>query len=303
MKEILVVCGPTASGKTAFALKLAGTKPSSIISADSRQIYRGLTILTGKDIPTGFYKEKDYYTDGTVRLFGFDLCEPNETFSAAEYSDRMRAILENETEKDRQVIIVGGTGFYLQAITQPASLAKVPPNEKLRQKLNQLSVMKLQQELKKINSEKLNSMNPSDIKNPRRLIRAIEVAQAPTGSNPVASDSLFTFSWIGLRLPLEQIKERITSRTASRFAAAINEVKTLLVTYPDQSLPIYTSLGIKPILRYLAKEITDEELRKLWVTDEVNYAKRQMTWFKKQEQIIWYDQIRLNKWPLTTTKK
>ena len=85
------------------------------------------------------------------------------------------------------------------------------------------------------------------------------------------------------------------SRVKNRLAKAVSEVATLLAVYPDQSLPIYTTLGVKPILKFLAGEITREQLQELWVTDEANYAKRQITWFKKQKTIIWYDQSSLGK--------
>lgn len=296
--KVVIICGPTGSGKTTLAFRLAGNQPTSIISADSRQVYQGLDVLTGKDIPTGFHKEKDYYTKGSLRLFGFDLIRPDETMSAAQYSKIIRQVLAQEIKQNRQVIIVGGTGFYLKALTQPNSLAGIMPDKKLREGLNQLTIEQLQQKLKEVNPKRLASMNQSDISNPRRLVRAIEVASAPTTPTRTLlvgetyktyEESPRRFVWIGLSVPLEALKERIAARVDSRLPAAIVEVSALCRSYPDRGLPIYTSLGVKPILRYLGGEITRGQLHDPWVIDEVNYAKRQLTWFKKQSQIIWYD--------------
>lgn len=310
--NVLIICGTTGSGKTALALKLANDKPTSIISADSRQAYEDLSIITGKDIPAGFEKIESelifhgrrviYYCPsskleegtrekyGGVRLWGFDLLKPDETFNAAEFVDLTNQIIKKEIDENRQVIIVGGTGFYLKALTEPQSLAQVEPDEKLRQKLNKMTTGELQQQLWEINPQKFLSLNDSDIKNPRRLIRAIEVSATPSPYQGEGRGEVkHKFTWLGLILPLEVLKQKIRERVISRLeAGAPDEVKNLLAKYPDQTLPIYTTLGVKHIVRLLQNEISKAELVDLWTIDEVNYAKRQITWFKKQSQIIWY---------------
>jgi len=289
-KKVLIIVGPTASGKTALALRLAEASAkagqfTSIISADSRQVYRGLDVLTGKDIPA----EK-----ANLRLFGLDLIDPDQTTNAAQYSDYARAILAKEIKAGRQVIVVGGTGFYLKALVSPGSLAAVTPNDRLRQELNRLPVRELQHRLKEIDAKRLAAMNQSDVANPRRLIRAIEIASSPSPSGSVPEGHRYSFVWVGLSLPLEEIKKKIAKRVDRRLPSAISEVKSLLAAYPDRRLPIYTSLGIAPILRFLDGEISHAQARQLWTTEEVQYAKRQLTWFKKQQQIIWYDQDRIS---------
>ncbi len=298
--KIIIICGPTASGKTALALKLAGDEPTAIISADSRQVYEGLDILTGKDIPEGAKKLSSsllfhhrpvvYYEIDNLRFWGFDLLKSDESFNAAEFVTLTNQIIIQEINGDRGVIVVGGTGFYLKALTQPEMLAHVSPSEELRQELSLLSTEDLQQRLWEIEPQKFLSLNDSDIKNPRRLTRAIEIFSSPfVPIRPSGPISPISFRWLGLRPSLPETKRKILARVNSRLSAgAVAELKALLIKYPNRFLPIYTSLGVAQILQFLDGEITSDQLRELWVIAEVNYAKRQVTWFKKQPQIIWY---------------
>lgn len=310
--KVLIICGPTASGKTALAFKLAGDKPTSIISADSRQIYEDLDIITGKDIPKNYIKKTSkllfngrpiiYFESypppyegggkvgvsgrrGRVRLWGFNLLKPNESFNAYDFVALTNQIIARETTENRRIIIVGGSGFYLKALTEPLTLASAHVNEKLRQELNPLAVEALQQRLWEANPQKFLSLNDSDIKNPRRLIRALEVASAPSIKldQSVQLDKDLEFDWIGIQMPIDTLKAKIRARVIARLnAGALDEVKQLLARYKDRSLPIYTSLGVKEIIAYFGNQINKDELINLWTTSEVNYAKRQITWFKKQ---------------------
>ncbi|OGD72182.1 hypothetical protein A3A84_01845 [Candidatus Collierbacteria bacterium RIFCSPLOWO2_01_FULL_50_23] len=304
-QKVIIICGPTSSGKTALAFRLAGERKSSIISADSRQVYRGLDTVTGRDIPAAFIRKdstprfKDrpvvVYEKDNIRLWGFELLFPDETYNAADFSDLTGRVVRQEQAEDRTVFIVGGTGFFLKALTEPDSLAPTIPDENLRAQLSSLSKEELAEKLWETNPQRFVALNQSDASNPRRLIRAIEVAQTSTQPKPAPPLPQLNFVWVGIKLPLPEIIVKIGSRVKNRLAKAVSEVATLLAVYPDQSLPIYTTLGVKPILKFLAGEITREQLQELWVTDEANYAKRQITWFKKQKTIIWYDQSSLGK--------
>ncbi len=217
--------------------------------------------------------------------------------SAGQFTDYSRRIIDQEITANRQIIIVGGTGFYLKALTQPNLLARVPANEFLRSKLNQIPLVDLQRRLKHDDPARLAEMNQSDAHNPRRLIRAIEIAQTLSISAPRPAPNPFrnlNFSWVGINISLLDLKSKIAIRVDRRLISAISEVKTLFTNYPDRSLPIYTTLGVRPILRFLDGEIDRSRLRSIWTTDEINYAKRQLTWFKKQDGIIWYDQDRVS---------
>lgn len=291
--KVLIICGPTASGKTALALRLARAEPTSIVAADSRQVYRGLDLLSGKDIPAHFTKTRGFYTDGATRLFGFDLINPDQTMSAAVYADYARSVIAHETKAGRRVIVVGGTGFYLSALAHPERLARVAPNPKLRQDLSRLTLSSLKRRLQKTAPARFAAMNHSDQNNPRRLIRAIEVAN----SRPLASrhKSLINFLWWGIKTsPL--LKKRLEVRVRQRLKAdALAELEALLTRHPDSRLPIYQSLGVKWLLEFREGRVDRATLISRWVTDEYHYAKRQLTWFKKQSEIIWYDQDRLSR--------
>jgi tRNA dimethylallyltransferase len=284
-QKILVICGPTASGKTDLALQLAKELPkANILSVDSRQVYQDLDLITGKDIPQDL--------PATIKIFGLDIFKPNETANLADFVRYSQKIINESEESNIPLIVVGGTGLYLKALTQNLSLAAVPPNPELRQKLESLSLKELQDLLKKQNPQKLSSLNHSDFMNPRRLIRAIEISSAKSGSikNDTSSAFLPEFRWVGLLPDKESIKKHILARVLSRLEqGAITEVKNLLKKYPDRDLTIYSSLGVSQIIAFLEGKLSPEELVRVWTNAEVDYARRQIVWFKKQPGIVWYD--------------
>ncbi|KKU05320.1 MAG: tRNA dimethylallyltransferase [Candidatus Collierbacteria bacterium GW2011_GWB1_45_35] len=316
---ILVICGATATGKTSLALKVAteiislsslrGAKrrgspgyplrvnltPSTsvnILSADSRQIYRGLDIVTGKDLPRDL--------PPMIRFFGLDLVEPNQPFSLLDYVRYAKKVIQESLDKDIPLIIVGGTGLYLKAITSDLLNVQVPPNQSLRLELEKLTLVELQNQLQEVNFEKYKSLNNSDIHNPRRLIRAIEISSAnPSlrGGIPTwQSHSTPTFLWVGLRQDKEAQSASIRQRVLKRLnAGAIDEVKQLIKKYPERDMALFTSLGVREIIEFLNKKISREELINLWTATENDYVRRQMVWFKKQPGIIWYDRNKINK--------
>lgn len=291
MKNILIICGPTASGKTSLALKVAHLLPKvNILSADSRQVYQGLDIVTGKDIPKGLPL--------SIKLFGIDIAEANKKYNLSDFTHYSKVIVQQSLDQNTPLIIVGGTGLYLKAITSNLLNVHVPPNDKLRKKLEKLDIPKLQNKLQKLNLEKFASLNNSDVNNPRRLIRAIEIASSlPVGAHRDAPDKpLPHFLWLGLRQDKEAQKAGIRQRVIERLdAGAPAEVKKLFKKYSVQSLPLFSSLGVTQIIEYLDKKISREELIDRWTAAEIDYARRQMVWFQKQPGIIWYDKSKVNK--------
>ncbi len=292
---ILVICGPTASGKTSLALSVAKhLSRANILSADSRQIYKDLGIVTGKDIPKNLSR--------SIKLFGLDLVNPDADFNVASFTEYAQQIIQSSLAENIPLIIVGGTGLYLQSITSSLLTAHVPPNQVLRDELEKLTLPALKTKLMEINSAKFISLNNSDANNPRRLIRAIEISSSlnhSRGSVIPAKAGIHqvihpTFHWIGLTQDKDKQKEGILQRVKDRLKiGAIREVQKLREKYPNSSLPIFSSLGVEQIIDYQNQKISLEELIDLWTTAENNYAKRQMVWFKKQSGIIWYDKSNL----------
>lgn len=260
MKKILIICGPTGTGKTKLAVTMAKAMGGELINADSRQIYVGLDALTGKD------RSKE------ERIWLYDVVAADQEFSVLHFVRLAKAAIEDIHKRGKLPIVVGGTGFYLCALTQPFDTIAIPPNWPKRKHLETLSIDALQ---KLMNPKRLERMNESDSKNPRRLIRAIEVA----GNASSQRVPIYNALWIGLAAPRFILKRRITQRIVKRFEKAVTEVR--------EGLP--PILGADPLLSFVHGESTKEEALKDWAGREYQYAKRQMTWFRKEKTIHWFD--------------
>ncbi len=277
MNKLICVVGPTATGKTKKAVELSKQMPSILVSADSRQVYRGMDIVTGKDHPTDF------------TLYGIDIVSPDEDCSVSVWYDSVMPRIQSAWEEGKQVIVVGGTGLYVKALTEGIDTMSVPINQSLRDALLPLSITELQLKLKELDAQKFASMNNSDANNPRRLIRAIEISSSPTATKKVSNSKATDIQMIGLRYyhnsnHSSNIHARVLSRLNS---GAIEETKTLLSKY-DQSLKSMTAIGYKSIINYLNGALSYDQMIESWVGDEMAYVKRQLTWFNKQP-VIWYD--------------
>jgi len=280
--DVVIICGPTSSGKTGLALQLAKElKSANILSVDSRQAYKHLDIITGKDVPQDLPKD--------IHIFGHDIFNPDQIANLGEFVSYSKKVISSSQDSHTPIIIVGGTGLYLKAITEDLNFVSIPPNQKLRDELEKLTLENLQNRLKKENPQKFSTINHSDFMNPRRLIRYIEISQSKLF--PQTKETLnIKFHWVGLHLNIDNLRENIHNRVLERLnSGAVDEVKTLLNKYPNKSLPIYSSLGVSQIIEYLEGNISLDTLEEIWTKAEVDYARRQMVWFKKQPGILWYD--------------
>ncbi|KKU95801.1 MAG: tRNA dimethylallyltransferase [Candidatus Gottesmanbacteria bacterium GW2011_GWA1_48_13] len=267
MNKLLVICGPTATGKTAMALTLAKRFNGELVNADSRQIYQGLDSLTGKD------RSED------APIWLYDVVAAGQEFSVAHFVPLAQAAIDDIHKRARLPVVVGGTGFYLRGLTGSVGTLSTPPNPELRKALGVKSIDALQSELRSVDHLRWSSLNDSDRKNPRRLIRAIEVAQSLKDHSPQQTMRRYDALWIGLTLSKALLEERITKRVAERFDRAAAEVR--------EGLP--PILGADPLLSFARGQSTKDEAIKKWVLAEYQYAKRQLTWFKKQKNIHWFD--------------
>lgn len=244
MNKILVICGPTATGKTALAAALAKKCNGELVSADSRQVYRSMDLVSGKDRPD-------------VPIWLYDVVDPDEEFSVSHWVRLAQAAIVDIQKRKKLPIVVGGTGLYINALIHPFETIDIPPDKNLRSR--NLSVHQLQAMVER------GTMNGSDWNNPRRLIRKIEItrAQQENKRQGCAYDTLM----IGLTAPLPVLDARIDKRLNTRLQQGMEkEVASLFKKY-KKDLPSMTAIGL----------------------NEHAYARRQLTWFNKQNDIHWFD--------------
>ncbi len=313
-KKVLVICGPTATGKTKLAVHLikslfksAGDYLADIISVDSRQVFRRMDIGTGKDLPSGSklmfpdsYFEKmgiGFYLIEGVRVWGYDLAEPDEEFSVSSYLNKVKLIIKFILGRKKMPVLVGGSGLYLKSLIDGIETIVIPKNEILRERLSSLSIRELFDRLVKINPKKAASLNLSDRNNPRRLIRAIEISQWLLNNNKSLDDlkvGLFNgsteFLFIGLFAPKEKLSGLIEKRVLERWNSGFKEeVLNLLRNGVPWSCQSMSSIGYKNIRDLLEGIKNEQQFLLEWISDEISYAKRQMTWFKKDKRIKWFN--------------
>lgn len=301
-KQIISITGATATGKSHLALKLAqnmienqGVRKVYLLSVDSRQVYQGLEILTASDIPHGWSPvEKKPYRHFThpslaISLHGISIIPIWQEWSPAHLKKIYLDIKKQLGTKDL-LILVGGTGFYHSQILKPANTLSIPPNPVLRKNLNHRSAQSLQEELKKINPEKLDSMNHSDSENPRRLIRAIEVTNFTNNEKPLLKSKKENILSIHLVMARKERDEKIKRRVSERFKHAIHEVRACLEQFKLSSeLEATNTIGFNELLAYLDHQLSSQQALQKWQIREIQYAKRQDTWWKKIPGLISFE--------------
>jgi len=281
--KILVILGPTSSGKSSVAIKLAKKFNGEIISADSRQIYRGMDIGTGK-VTVAEQKMAPHWL--------IDIVSPKTDFNVTLFKKKAEKIIANILKRKKVPIICGGTGFWIKAAVDNVNFPEVKPDWKLRETLEKLTSAKLFAMLKKLDSERSKNI---DKYNKRRLIRAIEICET-IGKVPPLKRSDFKpakvgpweFLQIGIDVPREILHEKIKKRLKKRFQSGmIEEVKKLRKSGLGWKKIQSFGLAYFWIPLYLENKISLDELYKRVYLAEKDYAKRQMTWFRKDKRILW----------------
>lgn len=282
MQKAYVIVGPTASGKSALAIQLAKKVNGEVISADSRQVYRGMNIGTGK------VTKKEM---AGIPHHLLSVADPKKQYSVEQYQKDARKALSDILARGKTPIICGGTGYYIDALVEGAVLPSVPPNSILRKKLEQMSAEKLFALLKKRDPSRAQTI---DAKNPRRLIRALEIIEA-LGKVPTQKSAPLPnihFEWIGIDLPDEELKKKIHLRLLSRMRGGMLKEVERLHTPPaggGLSWKRMEDFGLEYrwLARYLQNKISKEEMLTKLEMDIWHYAKRQRTWFKRNKKIKW----------------
>lgn len=297
MNKLLIISGPTATGKTKTAFRLAKIFDGELISADSRQVYKHMDIVTGKDVP-----EKN-----DIKIWGYSVLSPNEDANASWYANYTRKAIADIWKRGKLPILVGGTGFYINALLGKYPFLDIPQNKSLRKKMSKLSTDKLYDMLLQKDPSRAKALNNSDSNNKRRLIRALEIADY-SKSNTVAEIKKLNADilWIGLKLPADKLKEKITRRVNKRLGPEMDAEIAFLKNKGFLKAAPARTLGYQQWIEHLNGNCTIQEAIQNWITAEYKYAKRQLTWFNKQPEIIWFNagskalnsklSVRVRKW-------
>lgn len=292
MQKMITILGPTASGKTSLAAALAARIDAEIISADSRQVYRGMSIGTGKDL--------DDYRQGD-RLIPYhliDICEPGTKYNLFQYQQDFHLIYNNIVARGVRPILCGGTGLYIESVLKGYALSPVPQNRALRDKLADKSLAELTEMLEDLKRRNHSVMhNRTDVDTAQRAIRAIEIEtynlEHPTDNRTLPPiDSVI----IGVDINREERRRKITQRLKQRLEEGmVDEIRQLLDRGIAPENLIYYGLEYKFVTEYVIGKTSYEEMFRQLEIAIHQFAKRQMTWFRGMERrgftIHWIDAL------------
>ena len=286
-RPVVCVVGPTASGKSELAQRLAEALDGEVVSADSMQVYRGMDVGTGKVMPA----------ERRVAHYGLDLVDPGEPYSAALFQDYARACFHDIDERGKRSILCGGTGFYVRAAIDDYQFpAGEQVGNAVRDRYNELALEQgpqaLWELLRERDPESAAVIAPNDVK---RVVRAFELLEDGTTyarqKERLASiPELVPAVMVGLAVEPNVLRQRIDARVDAMFDGGfIDEVRALLAAGFREGITAPQAIGYKEVVRALDGEITFDEAREIMKTTTHRYAKRQRTWFRKEKRIRWVD--------------
>lgn len=283
---VIVIAGPTASGKTALGVQLAKKINGEVISADSMQIYKDMTIGTAKPVP----EEMEGIPHHLI-----DFVYPNERYSVAEFKKDAENKIEDILSRGKMPIVVGGTGLYIDALVYGIEYPEIDVDEELRKRLlkeaeTQEGLANLYEKAKKIDPDAIEKISKSDIK---RITRIIEIYES-TGKTKTEMEKIsrqngikYNFKVFAINMDREKLYERINLRVDLMIEAGlIKEVEELVNKY-DKFPTAMQGLGYKEVVQYFNGELTKNEMIEKIKQESRRYAKRQLTWFRKNKNIIW----------------
>src|ERR1017187_849244 len=283
MQNLVVIVGTNASGKSELGIRLANHLGGEVVSADSRQVYRGLDLGSGKITPV---------QAGTVKHHLIDVADVSEYFTLAQYQRAAYSAIDSISGAGKVPLLVGGTGLYISAVVEGYELVDVPPNYQLRTELESLSLTQLVERLVSCDPDAASRI---DRNNRRRLIRAIEIASAGRAHSAARKSSpRYHCLQLGLTWPREILEERIEKRLRDRLTnGMIDEVAGLRSRGVSDTRLDKLGLECRYIARYLrGKLATLDDLRLELGIAIRQFAKGQLTWFKRDRRIIWLDPFR-----------
>lgn len=276
--KVIAVVGATASGKTAYAVELARRVNGEIISADSRLVYKGLDIGTAKpDMDERF----------GIPHYMIDIVEPEVDYSVGLYANEARNIIEDIISRGKIPVIAGGTGLYFRILLENYDLPKINPDYELREALSKLSFSELYEMLVNLDAEAAKLVVQNDKRRAIRFIEIVKLTGSPVSEARGLKEPEFEVEWIGLNYPREELYDRINRRVDLMIEQGlVDETKNLLAKH-GRINNIINTIGYREIISYLDGELTLEEAKDKLKQNTRNYAKRQLTWFRKNPDIKW----------------
>jgi tRNA dimethylallyltransferase len=284
---LVVVAGATATGKTELGIRLAEAfiaegRPATVISADSRQVYRGLDIGTAKVSAAD---------QARVPHEGLDLVDPPDRFALADFVAHARAVLAEVAARDGVALLVGGTGLYLRAVARGLDLEALPDDPELRRQLEaELAADGLPALVGRLAALAPTLAAQTDTANPRRVLRALEIAELRgDGPRPAPRGYDGPVTWIGLTLDRAEHERRIAARARGQFDDGLIAEAVALREQYDPALPAFSAIGYREAWQVADGHATLEEAIAADAQRNVAFAKRQRTWFRSEPDIVWLD--------------
>lgn len=277
LPKLIIILGPTASGKSSLGIELAKKHDGEIISADSRQVFRKLDIGTGK-VTKQEQKEIKHHL--------IDVLDPEEKFSVADFQKLALGAIDDIISRKKMPFLVGGTALYIYSIIDNYKITDVAPDKNLREELSKKILQELQAMVPK------NTLNADDYKNPRRLIRAIEKLKSGSAIDPKKGKPKYDNIILGINIAREELYKKIDKRVDERLKQGmIEEVKNLRKQGVTDEWLISLGLEYKWITEYLLGKWKKEEMIEKLKFAIHAFARRQMTWFRKDKKIKWVDSV------------
>jgi tRNA dimethylallyltransferase len=277
-KKVLVIVGPTASGKSDLAVRLAKKFNAEVISADSRQVYKGLDIGTGK-----ITKEEMLGIPHHL----LSVADPKKQFSGSDYRKLGEKAVKDILKKEKLPIVVGGTGFYIDILSCAINFPEVPPNQELRNKLSEKDTETLLKMLAKKDPVRAQELDPH---NKLRIIRALEIVEVLGTVPKIKSENVpYQFIYVGLKPDQEKLEKRICERLLERLPGMIKEAKKLHSSGLSYDRMHELGLEYRYLSEYLKGNLNKEEMIEKLNIEIRKYSKRQMTWFKRNKKIKWFE--------------
>ena len=276
--KITAIVGPTASGKTSFAIDYARKNNGEIISADSRLVYKGFDIGTAKPTADEMQGIKHYL---------IDIVEPFESYSVAQYVNDAQNAIDEIVSKGKLPIIAGGTGLYLKALLEGYDFPQMEINYEFRESLKKFDSEYLHDELTKLDAETAKNIDKNDKKKIIRSLEVIDALKRPLSEVRGKKEHPYVVEWIGLNFPRQELYERINKRVDSMIELGlVEETRKLLEKYGRVQNLIHT-IGYQEIIDFLDGKMPLNDAVEKLKQNTRNYAKRQLTWFRKNENIKW----------------